>query len=191
MLQNFLIMLLNLLQKAPKKEVKSLPKEEPKSPSPIPNPAIKNTPMKTSTQGVEMLVASEGFRSKPYLDTKGIPTIGYGSTFYEDGTKVTMADAEITKERALKLKMYVLKDFEDKVNGLVKVSLTQNQYDAIMNLVYNIGTGAFATSTLLKRLNEGKFQEAADQFLVWKRSGNDPDILLPRRKRERELFLRK
>lgn len=186
MLQNLVTILLNLFQKAPKKEVKNLPKEEPKSPSP-PQP----TKMKTSSQGVEMLVASEGFKSKPYLDTKKIPTIGYGSTFYEDGTKVTLADPEITKQRALELKMFVLQNFEDKVNELVKVPLTQNQFDAIMNLVYNIGTGAFSTSTLLKRLNESKYQEAADQFLVWKRSGNDPDILLPRRKRERELFLRK
>lgn len=66
----------------------------------------------------------------------------------------------------------------------VKVPLTQNQYDALWSLVFNIGAGAFRTSTLLRRLNEKNYEAAGKQFLAWKRSGHDVNLLLPRRKRE-------
>ncbi|ELI8281136.1 glycoside hydrolase family protein, partial [Yersinia enterocolitica] len=59
----------------------------------------------------------------------------------------------------------------------------------LCSLIFNIGPTAFANSTVLKRLNDGDYQGAADAFLMWKKAGNNPDILLPRRQRERALFL--
>ena len=84
-----------------------------------------------------------------------------------------------------------LKRFEKTVNDLVKVPLTQNQFDALVSLTYNIGTGAFEKSTLLKKLNTGDYQGAADQFTVWNKGGGKVlQGLVNRRAKEKEVFLR-
>ncbi len=71
----------------------------------------------------------EGFRSKPYKCPAGIPTIGYGSTFYLNGEKVSMHDSEISETFASELLEKVLNDFATKVDNIIKVSLNQNQYE--------------------------------------------------------------
>ena len=81
--------------------------------------------------------------------------------------------------------------FEKTVNTLVKSKLTQNQFDALVSFVYNVGSGNFSSSTLLVKLNQGKYLEAANEFLKWNRAGGKPlSGLTRRRAAERELFLK-
>jgi lysozyme len=139
--------------------------------------------MELSDKGAEDLKGSEGFRSQPYPDGEGVPTIGFGSTFYENGTRVTLKDAPITKERALQLFKVTLKQYTSAVDKNVTVPLTQNEFDALVEFTY----------TLLKRLNAGapKDQVAA-QFLRWnKDEGKVVPGLTNRRKRESTKFLGK
>jgi lysozyme len=149
--------------------------------------------MELSDKGAEDLKGSEGFSSKPYPDGEGVPTIGFGSTFYEDGTRVQMTDAPITRERGLQLFKTTLKQYVNAVDKSVKVPLTQNEFDALVEFTYNVGVAAFKTSTLLKLLNGGapKDQVAA-QFLRWnKDEGKVVPGLTNRRKRESNKFLGK
>lgn len=145
--------------------------------------------MTPSNKCVEIIKEFEGFSSKPYLCPAQIPTIGYGSTLYEDGTKVTLEDEPITQECAIDLLMATLKGYAYSVNKLVKVPLNQNQFDALVDFAYNAGAGNLASSTLLKKLNAGDYQGAAAEFDKWVMGGG---VKLPglvrRRKAERELF---
>ena len=143
--------------------------------------------MKISNNGTEFLKRQEGEKLSTYKDTRGIPTIGVGHTGLVDGKPVSMG-MTITKEKSSDLLRFDLQWAERAVNS-ANVMLTQNQYDALCSLVFNIGATAFNGSTLLRKLKAGDYAGAADQFLAWKRAGNDPDILLPRRQRERALFL--
>lgn len=143
--------------------------------------------MKISNNGIDFLKKEEGERLTGYSDTRGIPTIGVGHTGLVDGIPVRVGMG-ITKDKSSELLRSDLQWTERAVNN-ANVRLSQNQYDALCSLVFNIGAAAFNNSTLLKKLKENDYQGAADQFLAWKRSGKDADILLPRRKRERSLFL--
>lgn len=145
--------------------------------------------MTPSSKCVEIIKEFEGFRSKPYLCPAGVPTIGYGSTVYEDGTKVTLQDSPISKERAVDLLMVTLKGYADSVNKLVKVPLNQNQFDALVDFAYNAGASKLGGSTLLKKLNAGDYAGAGAEFDKWVMGGG---VKLPglvrRRKAERDLF---
>ncbi|WP_439461788.1 lysozyme [Serratia quinivorans] len=143
--------------------------------------------MKISNNGIDFLKKEEGERLTGYSDTRGIPTIGVGHTGLVDGIPVRVGMG-ITKDKSSELLRSDLQWTERAVNN-ANVRLSQNQYDALCSLVFNIGAPAFNNSTLLKKLKANDYQGTADQFLVWKRSGKDVDILLPRRKRERSLFL--
>ena len=146
--------------------------------------------MKISPRGLELIKDFEGFSSTSYLDVVNIPTIGWGNTFYEDGTKVKMGD-QISKTDALKLLEVVAnRDFADKIFPSIKVKVTQSQFDAMVSLAYNIGTGAFLKSTLLKKVNAGDFAGAGEEFLRWnKANGKEVLGLTRRREREKQLFL--
>ena len=140
---------------------------------------------------LDLIINFEGFSGKPYLCPAGIPTIGFGSTRYPDGTKVTIDDKEVTKEEALSILRGTLESFEKTVNTLVKPKLTQNQFDALVSFVYNVGSGNFSSSTLLVKLNQGKYLEAANEFLKWNKAGGKfLSGLTRRRAAERELFLK-
>lgn len=144
-----------------------------------------------SKSGIDFLILEEGIRLKPYRDSVGVPTIGVGSTFYEDGTPVKMTDPAITRERAISLFTNVRKEFEDAVNKFVKSNITQNQFDALVSLVYNIGIRAFQTSTVLREVNNDPNNPfIADAFKMWRNAGGKP-ILLPRRIREAKLYFTK
>lgn len=147
--------------------------------------------MKISNKGLELLKEFEGFSSNAYLCPAKIPTIGYGSTFYEDGRAVKLGE-QISKTRALELLEFVAnKDFAEKIYPLIKVKITQNQFDAMTSLAYNIGVGAFANSTLLKKVNAKDFIGASEEFLKWDKSNGQRLFgLTRRRQREKELFLR-
>ena len=146
--------------------------------------------MKISNRGLELIKDFEGFSSSAYLDVVNIPTIGYGNTFYANGTKVKLGE-QISKTDALKLlEVIANRDFADKIFPSIKVKVTQNQFDAIVSLAYNIGPGAFLKSTLLKKVNAGDFTGAGEQFLRWnKANGKEVLGLTRRREREKQLFL--
>lgn len=148
--------------------------------------------MKLSANGFKLLGELEGIVLRPYRDSVGIPTIGIGSTYYEDGTKVKMSDKAITKERAIQLAKNVVKSFEAQVNKAILPTMVQNQFDAMVLLCYNIGESGFARSSVVRNFNAGNLQKAADSFLLWNKAGGKVVRgLVNRRNIERTLFLSK
>ena len=145
--------------------------------------------MKISSKGLELIKEFEGFSANAYLCPAKIPTIGYGNTFWEDGRKVKLGE-QISKTNALELlELVANKDFADKIFPLIKVKVSQNQFDAMVSLAYNIGVGNFSKSTLLKKVNSGDFDGASNEFLKWnKSSGKELLGLTRRREREKDLF---
>lgn len=115
----------------------------------------------------QFLLQLEGFRSDVYLDTAGIETIGIG-TLWKEGMPRT-----ITQEEALELCAADCRVLSSKINSVVTVPLTINQQIALGSFCYNLGFGAFHGSTLRRLLNEGDYQGAADQFLVWDKNKVD------------------
>lgn len=143
--------------------------------------------MKTSANGINMICGFEGLELKAYDDGVGVWTIGYGTTII-NGIKVKKGDT-CTIEQAKSYMAQDLKKFESAVDTSVKVTITQNQFDALVSLAYNIGTSAFKSSTLLKKLNAKDYKGAAAQFDRWNRaSGKVMQGLVNRRAKERKLF---
>jgi lysozyme len=140
--------------------------------------------MKTNQAGRELIKRFEGCRLKAYQCSAGKWTIGWGST------SNAREGMEISQERADTFFELDLMDFEWGVDRLLIVDLNENQYSALVSFAYNVGLSAFAGSTLLRMLNHGLFDEAAEQFLKWTRAGGKilPG-LVARRAAERELFL--
>ena len=136
-------------------------------------------------KNLDIIKKSEGLRLEAYLPTPNdVPTIGYGHTKgVRMWQRISLAQAE----------QFLLEDVdwaEDAVNSLVKVKLSQNQFDALVSFVFNIGAGAFSKSTLLKYLNAGDYGGAANQLLRWnKQAGKELKGLTKRRQEERALFL--
>lgn len=146
--------------------------------------------MQISKRGIELIKKFEGFRSEPYLCPAGIATIGYGSTRYADGSSVTLNDEAIDESEAEDLLLNTLTPYERAVKDLVKVELNQNKFDALVSFAYNLGVGNLKKSTLLKRVNDSKFNAAALEFSHWaKADGKVLQGLLKRRAAESELFL--
>lgn len=144
---------------------------------------------KTSKVGKDLIKMYEGFRAEAYVCPAGVPTIGFGTTKIQGksvqiGMRVTTDEANVFLEEDLK-------SFEDAVNSLVKVELNQNQFDALVSFAYNVGVGNLKSSTLLKLLNQKKYEEAAEQFLRWNKA-NKKELpgLTRRRNSERALFLK-
>lgn len=152
---------------------------------------LHSTGMKTSQVGINLISSFEDTRLKAYDDGVGVWTIGIGTTVYPNGVKVKKGDV-CTLEQAKSYFAHDLKRFEASVNNLVKVPLSQNQFDALVSLTYNIGETAFSESTLLKKLNAKDYQGAADQFPQWNKGGGKVlKGLVRRRAAERALFLKK
>lgn len=145
--------------------------------------------MKTSENGVELIKRFEGLELEAYQDIAGIWTIGYGHTGsdVQPGMKISERDAEELLRRDLKPR-------EQAVEGAVKVPLNQNEFDALVSFVYNVGASAFRGSTALKRLNKGDRVGAADALTWWNKAtvgGVLREVLglTRRRAAERALFL--
>lgn len=102
---------------------------------------------------VEFISSFEGFKAKPYIDIAGHATIGFGATYYQDGRKVKMSDPPITLQCALNLKEFHIEEKEKVVRRLVKSNINQNQFDALVSWVYNLGKENLRTSTMLKKIN--------------------------------------
>ena len=146
--------------------------------------------MHVSPSGVDLICNFEGLRLKAYDDGVGVWTIGFGTTKYPNGIRVKKGDT-CTLDQAKAYMQNDLKSFEQTVNNTVKVPLNQNQFDALVSLAYNIGATAFKKSTLVKRLNEGNYKAAANQFNVWVNAGGKRmQGLVNRRAAERALFLK-
>lgn len=144
-----------------------------------------------SKAGINLITSFEDLKLDAYDDGTGTWTIGFGTTVYPDGIRVKQGD-HCTVEQAKSFFQHDLKRFQAGVNNAVRVVLSQNQFDALVSLSYNIGQNAFNNSTLLKCLNAGDYQAAADQFLVWNKGGGQIlKGLVRRREVERALFLKR
>ncbi len=146
--------------------------------------------MKTSNAGVLLIKSFESFRSKPYLDGGGVPTIGYGSTRLADGSRVTLKTPAITEAEALKILLLYVDRIQAHISSVVKVPLSQGQFDALVSLVYNIGEPEFDDSTMLKLINRLNYHAAALEFPKWNHdNGKVVDGLTRRRLAEQSMFL--
>lgn len=147
--------------------------------------------MKTSDKGLALIKQFEGFSARPYLCPAGVPTIGYGATYYPDGRRVTMQDKPVSEADASVMLRAMLASYEAGIARYVQVPLTQGQYDALVSFAYNLGLSALKSSTLLRLLNLRDYAGAAAQFARWNRAGGK---VLPgltrRREAERVMFLR-
>jgi lysozyme len=148
---------------------------------------------KTGTAGIDMIKAFEGFRGTPYKCPAGIPTIGYGATFYPGGKKVTMADATITEARGTELLQSMLVSFEQYVDSYCRDDINQNQFDALVSFAYNLGPGNLKSSTLLKKVNANPEDESIRlEFMKWvKAGGKTLKGLVRRREAEANLYFKK
>lgn len=130
----------------------------------------------------------EGCKLKAYLDSGGVWTIGYGTTFYPDGTRVKEGDT-CTQEQADAWLQGHVNDLVFELLNEVKVTLNANQIKALVCFIYNIGMGAFKKSTMLRLINDGKILEASEQFIRWNK---DNGVVVPgltnRRLDEKKLF---
>lgn len=134
----------------------------------------------------------EGFRSKPYLCTAGVPTIGYGSTFYLDGRKVTLQDSAIDESTANELLINSMQTiFLPSVIRLCPVLVNHPaKLAAIVSFCYNLGATRLSASTLRRRINAELWEDAANELLKWVYSGGVKTRgLVLRRQDERNLFL--
>ena len=146
--------------------------------------------MKASQKCFNIIKEFEGCKLAAYLCPAGIWTIGIGSTHYGDGTPVTKNRTLPTEKAAIALLAATIGQYEKAVNAMT-VELTQNEFDALVCLCYNIGAGNFLKSTLVKMLKAGDDKaEIAQQFLRWDKAGGKPLAGLTRRRNaEAELFL--
>lgn len=138
----------------------------------------------TGVKDVELIKEAEGLRLEAYLPTPNdVWTIGYGHT------KTAKSGMRITKAGAEELLLHDLAWVEATIDKYVKVPLNQNQYDALASFIYNVGASAFRKSTLLKLLNAGDYEGAAEQFPRWnKQKGKVLRGLTARRQKEKTLF---
>lgn len=140
--------------------------------------------MKVSNNGINLIKRFEGLELKAYKDSVGILTIGYGHTH------AVKAGDVITGEQADTFLREDLQVAELTINTNVKVKLTQGQFDALASFVFNLGSGNFVKSTLIRKLNAGDYAGAADEFGKWVNAGGKKlPGLVKRRAAEREVFL--
>ncbi len=152
-----------------------------------------------SQQGIDLIKSFEGFRDKMYNDPAGHCTIGYGTLLHKgncDGRSSEQPYVNgVTAEKATQLLKQEAETFQKVINDSVTVSLNQNQNDALVSFVYNIGAAAFGKSTLLRLLNQGDYRSAPTEMKKWTKArvnGNLVDLpgLVKRRNAEAELFQR-
>lgn len=142
--------------------------------------------MKTSKNGIDLIKKYEGCKLNAYLCPANVWTIGYGHT------KNVKAVDKITQEIAERLLINDLQEPENAINAYCQHALTQNQFDALVSFVFNLGSGAFKSSTLLKRINANMMQLASLEFCKWNKAGGKVlDGLTKRRADEKALFLKK
>ena len=156
---------------------------------------------KLNEEGYQMIMNFEGLSLKHYMCSSSIPTIGFGNTYYPNGKKVTMRDKPITKEYAIEIFKFIADLFAKDVNNLLKTTVTQNQFNALVSFAYNVGSDIDADdipeglgdSTLLKKVNKNPNDlSIMAEFLKWNKSnGKVSNGLVKRRKLEAKLYFTK
>lgn len=146
-----------------------------------------NNTMKTSDEGIALIAQFEGFRSKAYVCAGGKWTIGYGHT------KGVKEGDEITEAQGLQYLREDVADAESAVSKWVHAPLKQNQFDALVSFVFNVGSGNFAASSLLREVNfdANDFADIRPRFMAWvyvKKKVNNG--LVRRRKAEADMYCR-
>lgn len=138
--------------------------------------------MNTSKAGLDLIKQFEGLRLKAYKCPADVWTIGYGHTSAA-GQPAVKSGMSITEAQANKILAADLGQYEDAINNSVKVDLTQNQFDALVSFVYNVGIGAFQKSTLLKKLNANQYDAVPGELMKWTKGGGKELPGLVRRRR--------
>lgn len=150
--------------------------------------------MNVSKECLHIIKKFEGFKAKPYLCPAGIPTIGYGSTYYFlSDNKVKLTDRAISPAYAESLLICSIYRYEQAVKRYVSAKINQNQFDALVSFCYNVGNEAFRKSTLLKRINANPNDERINaEFKRWIfANGRILNGLVKRRKEEAKLYFTK
>jgi lysozyme len=146
---------------------------------------------KTSNKGIDLIKSFEGFKSKPYKCSAGVPTIGYGATFYPStNEKVTLKDKEISELQAVELLQNMLTGYEKSVDSFCRDDINQNQFDALVSFAYNLGSNSLKNSTLLKKVNLNPNDESIKlEFMKWVKAGGQTlKGLVRRREAEATLY---
>ena len=139
--------------------------------------------MKLGERGTEILKYFEGCKLTAYQDSVGVWTIGYGHT------KGVYNGMTITQEETEQMLLTELEEYEGYIENMVTVPLTQNQFDALVVWIYNLGPTNFKNSTLLKELNAGNYNAAGQEITRWNKAGGKVLAgLVKRREAEAELF---
>lgn len=164
------------------------PNPKPVPPPPPPPPPGSSTDQ-ISSDGLTIIKHFEGRELKAYQDSVGVWTIGYGHTSAAGSPRVTPG-MTISEQQAEDILKQDLDLFENGVRDLVKVAINRDQFAALVSFAFNVGLGALAESTLLRKLNAGDYSGAANEFPRWvKAGGNTLPGLVRRRDAERALFL--
>jgi lysozyme len=134
----------------------------------------------------------EGLKLEAYICPAGVPTIGFGSTFYPDGRRVKLGD-KITIQEAESILQHDIKRFEKEVRNSVKIEITNNQLSALISFTYNVGASAFRKSTLLRKVNANPTDLTIhNEFMRWTRAGGKVlPGLVKRRAEESKLYFTK
>lgn len=141
--------------------------------------------MRIGTSGLNLIKSFEGLSLIPYQDVIGVWTQGYGSTGGISNDSMPITEAEAVE--MLKKDLVVA---ENAIARLIKVELSQNQFDSLCSFVFNLGSGSLQRSTLRMKLNREDYDGAANEFLKWNKAGGKIYAGLTRRRvAERELFI--
>ena len=139
--------------------------------------------MKISNKGIDLIKHFEGCETEAYLCPAGVPTIGYGHI-----KGVQMGDV-ITEAQAEEMLVEELTEYENYIHDCVTAPLNQNQFDAMVSWVFNLGVGNLKSSTLLKTLNIGNYRGVPEQIMRWNKAGGKVlEGLTRRRQAEADLF---
>lgn len=147
--------------------------------------------MRTNKRGLDLIKEFEGLRLMPYLCSANVGTIGWGSTFYEDGKKVQLTDKPISRARAEQLLINTITHFEKQLYPILSgLMLNDNQFSALVSFTFNVGVANFKKSTLLKIIKENpNDKDITEQFLRWNKA-NKKELpgLTRRRQAEAKLY---
>lgn len=148
---------------------------------------------RTSKKGIDLIKQFEGLKLKPYLCSASVPTIGYGTTIYPNGKKVSLSDSLITEAQAEEYLANDLIYFEKQVDAFTTDAVNQNQFDALVSFAYNCGIGNLKSSTLLRKVNANPNDPSiATEFSKWTRAaGKIVQGLVNRRQKEQEHYFGK
>jgi lysozyme len=145
---------------------------------------------KISQKGLDLIKRFEGLKLKPYLCPAGIPTIGYGNNYYNDGKKVKLTDPSITQAKADELLKFLIQSYEKDVDSFCRDDISQHQFDALTSFAYNCGPRNLKSSTLLKKVNLNPNDPTIRaEFMKWnKGAGKVLAGLTKRRQAEADLY---